>query len=304
MEWSVNGPWHKHRRLYGLNEFAGEIFFFAMQKPSTDVRNRILPHVVFELQCIVDSLTASKGWSLSSSKGHVLTPPAQGFRSCRDVDFFLDRECKRTGHGFYQAVHVLLQVFERDAMMQGDPNRHQASTSLLKEVQEDFMDWLGESKYKYGLATIEPSRFSNANSNGLWEYSPFLCGVGLMEALELAYEVGLAIWESILEPMCLVHLHNMLIRKGYISKEIGLFTSLQDLFPTVFFVDGKAPTSDFHGAFLAVCSGPGSRRATFQRRAIRRTITRTAADPHGLLNVNANRFFKNKSLLSIYRKAG
>jgi hypothetical protein len=189
-------------------------------------------------------------------------------------------------------------------MMQGDPNRHQASTSLLKEVQEDFMDWLGESKYKYGLATIEPSRFSNTNSNGLWEYSPFLCGVGLMEALELAYEVGFAIWESIPEPMCLVHLHNMLVQKGYISQPIGLFNTLQSFFSTAFFTDGKVPTSDLHGAFLAICSETGSRRAIFQRRAIRRNLSRTAADLNGLLNLNANRFFKKKSLLSIYRETG
>jgi hypothetical protein len=304
VDWSVNGPWHKHRRLFGLNEFAGEITSLAMQKPGTDVRNRILPHVVFELQCIVDSLTVSRGWSVSNLRGHILAPPARGFRPRRDVDLFLDRENKRMGHGFCQGVDILLQFFEKDAMMHGDPNRHQQSAAILKEIQEDFINWLGESKYMHGLTTIPPSRFSNTNSNGLWEYSPFLCGVGLIEGLELAYEIGFAIWDRMPEPMCLVHLHNMLVQKGYISKEIGLFTSLQDLFPTAFFVDGKAPTSDFHAAFLAVCSEPGSRRATFQRRAIRRTIARTAEDLNGLLNVNANRLFKNKSLLSIYREAG
>lgn len=37
----------------------------------------------------------------------------------------------------------------------------------------------GESKYMHGLTTIPPSRFSSSNPNGLQEYSPFLCGVGM-----------------------------------------------------------------------------------------------------------------------------
>jgi hypothetical protein len=53
VDWSVHGPWAQHRRLFGLNEFAGTITALAMQKPGTDIRNRILPHHVFELQCIV-----------------------------------------------------------------------------------------------------------------------------------------------------------------------------------------------------------------------------------------------------------
>jgi hypothetical protein len=94
----------------------------------------------------------------------------------------------------------------------------------------------------------------------------------------------------------------MLVQKGHISQEIGLYASLQQIFPTAFFAGGKPPTSDFKGAFHAVCSETSS-RATFQRRAISRTIARTAVDLHGLLDMNANRFFKQKSLLRLYREA-
>jgi hypothetical protein len=61
VDWSTTGPWHVHRRLFGLNEFAGDITYLAMQKQHVDVRQKILPHHVFQLQCIVDSLTASRG---------------------------------------------------------------------------------------------------------------------------------------------------------------------------------------------------------------------------------------------------
>jgi hypothetical protein len=302
VDWSINGPWNEHRRLFGLNEFAGDITSLAMQKPGTDIRQKILPHHVFQLQCIVDSLTVSRGWLLSSLRGHLLSPPAQGFRPRRDLDLFMDRKNERMGHGYCQAVDTLTQLFQKDAMMHGDLSRNQQQLDLLRELRDDFVNWLGESKYMYGLKTIPPSRFSNTNSNGLWEYSPFLCGVGLIEALVLAYGINFMIWDRMPEPICIIHLHNMLVQRGYIRQEVGLYSSLQQLFPTAFFANGRAPTSDFMGAFLAVVNETGSRRATFQRRAISRNAARTAVDLHRLLNLNVNRFFKHKSLLKLYHE--
>src|SRR5205814_4051827 len=164
VDWSVNGPWNEHRRLFGLNEFAGDITSLAMQKPGTDIRPKILPHHVFLLQSIVDSLTVSRGWSLSSLRGHVLIPPAQNFRPRRDVDLFMDRNNERTFHGFCNGVDVLVQCFGKDAMLHGDPNRHKQQSEILVELRDDFVDWLGETKYMYGLKTIPPSRFSNTNT--------------------------------------------------------------------------------------------------------------------------------------------
>ena len=303
VDWSVNGPWNEHRRLYGLNEFAGVVTGLAMQKPGTDVRPKILPHHVFQLQCIVDSLTVSRGWSLNSLKGHVLIPPARSFRPRRDVDLFMDRNNERPCHGFCYGVDILVQCFEKDAMLHGDPTRHKEVSPLLIEIRDDFVNWLGESKYMHGLTTIPPSRFTSTNSNGLWEYSPFLCGVGLMEALEIAYGIGFHIWDGIPEPMCLIHLHNMLVQKGYIRQPVGMYATLEELFKTSFFANGHIPTSNFNEAFCAVINETGSRRATFQRRAMRQHVGRTATDIHGLLNSSINRFFKAKSLLRLYREA-
>ncbi|KAI1637118.1 hypothetical protein F4809DRAFT_341918 [Biscogniauxia mediterranea] len=303
VDWSSHGPWGEHRRLFGLNEFAGVITSLAMQLPGTNVRERILPHLVFQLQCIVDSLAVSRGWSLSGFQGHVLLPPAKEFRPRRDVDLFLEREGKRDFKGFLQGVQVLQQLFERDGALQGNPNRHKQHFEFLKEAQEDFINWLGESKYMYGLKTIPPSRFSHINANGLWEYSPFLCGAGLMEGLELAYLLGMMIWDRIPEPMLLIHLHNMLVQKGFISQPVGLFRSLQDLFPDAWFADGKAPTGDFSRALLARIEETSSRRAVFHRRSLARTAMRTSLDIHGVLNPAANRFFKTKSYLILYRQA-
>jgi len=167
-----------------------------MQLPGTDVRNRILPHHVFQLQCITDSLAVSRGWSLSVLRGHVIVPPARGFRPRRDVDLFMDRDCKRTAHGYPQGAHVLEQLLEKEVKQMWGP-----TAKGIKDVIEmtelmrlDFQEWFGVSKYKFGLNTIPPSRFSNTDSNGLWEYSPMLCGVGLAEALQLAYVHGMWLW--------------------------------------------------------------------------------------------------------------
>ncbi|KAK4034762.1 hypothetical protein C8A01DRAFT_48910 [Parachaetomium inaequale] len=291
VDWSVHGPWNRDRRLFGLNQFAGAITSLAMQKPGTPIQHRILPHHVFQLQCIVDALTVSRGWSLGALRGHVLIPPAPNFRPRRDVDLFLDRNLERSGTGFLQAVDVLKQVLEKDGTLHGDTSRHRQSYDLLEGLQYDFHNWLGESNYMYGLAHIPPSRFSNTNANGL------------MESLELTYLASMSIWDQIPEPMSMVHLHNMLVQKGYLSRPVGLFASLQTLFQSAFFAEGKIPTTDFEQALMEVIGETGSRRATQRRRASARAAGISAADVHRILTPDANRFFRLKSNLILYRQS-
>lgn len=96
-----------------------------MQNPGTDVQQKIFPRHVFQMQCIVDSFTVSRGWSIHTLRGHVLNAPARGFRPRRDGDLFMDRTNVRFGRGYCQAVDVLNQLFETDSMMRGDPFKHQ-----------------------------------------------------------------------------------------------------------------------------------------------------------------------------------
>lgn len=300
VDWSADGQWSQHVRLYGLNEFAASVTSLAMQKPGTDVKKRISPSLVFQLQCIVDSLMVSRGWSISSFRGHVLESPNSGFRPRRDVDLFLDRENKRFGKGYLQGTDVLKQLLERDSMLHGDPSRHQGQISVLEGLLWDFRDWLGESKYMSGLKTLPPSRFSNSNANGLWEYSPLLCGAGLAEGLEIGYRFGQLLWDQIPEPMLLVHLHNMLVEKKYLDRPIGLFASLGETFRTAFFADGRPPTSSFPQALSSRVDKTGTHMA--QRQRARRRGQATSI--HALLDVAANRFFNTKSNLLLYRESG
>ncbi|CAO2658337.1 Nn.00g060600.m01.CDS01 [Neocucurbitaria sp. VM-36] len=298
VDWSTTGPWHHHRRLFGLNEFAGDITALAMQRQSTDIRRKILPHHVFQLQCIVDSLTASRGWTLNPLKGHILAPPPRGFCPRRDVDLFLDREVQRNGQGLLQSIDVLKQVLQKDADLHQDPNRHRAYSDLFEDLKLDFISWLGESKYMYGLTTIPASRFSKYNANGLWEYSPLLCAAGLVEGLVLVQRLIMNMWDKIPEPTLALHLHNMLVKKGYLKKEVGLYATLESLLEDSFFPEG-IPTDGFSDALVARV-GQGRNDNASLRQAVARDMTK---DIHQLLDPNFNRFFKAKSALMMYYDA-
>lgn len=307
VDWSFNGP-QQDRRLYGLNESAGVVTTFAMQKPGTDIRRKILPHHVIQMQCIVDSMTVSRGWSNSVIWGDVTKPPASSFRPRRDIDLFLDRNYERPGHGYLHAVDFCIDCFRKDAKLHGDPERHQYHVSLLILTKDHMIRFLGESPYVSGLDNVISSRFSNPHANGLQEYSPFLCGVGLAEILELVYSINFSIWDDIPEPDCIIHLYNMLVQKGRIESEDSHWaTALQKMLQTSFFVDGKVPdrNANFAKVFGAVHSQPNSPRATFERHAITRHHIRTRGedDLSGHLDVQKNFYYRTKSLLKLYTDA-
>jgi hypothetical protein len=139
VDWSRTGPWDQHRRLFGLSEFAGEITTLAMQKSNTDILGKILPHHVFQLQCIADSFTASRGWRLSPLRGHILIPPVRKFRPQRDVDLFLDRENRSSGQELLQSVDILKQLFQKDVELHRDPTRHTAHSELLSRASNSTL---------------------------------------------------------------------------------------------------------------------------------------------------------------------
>ncbi|KAH7394764.1 hypothetical protein BKA66DRAFT_509561 [Pyrenochaeta sp. MPI-SDFR-AT-0127] len=301
VDWSPSGPWHEHRRLFGLNEFAGAITGLAMQKQNTAVRQKILPHYVFQLQCIVDSFAAFRGWTVNMLHGHVLGPPAHKVRPRRDVDLFLDRECQRTGRGFLQAVNILKQLLDKDAESHQHANRHEGYSDILGELSLDFVNWLGESKYMYGLNTIPPSRFSKHNANGLWEYSPLLCAAGLVEGLVLSQRISMFMWDRMTEPTLAIHLHNMLVRKGYIKEPIGLYATLQDLLEESFFPDG-VPESGFYDALVKRVQVRNDRVSLRQRQAMSSNVAQKN-DIHQILDISVNHFFRTKSALMMYYDA-
>lgn len=235
----------RDRRLFGLVKFANFVTSLAMKKQGSKFKQDIMPHHVFQLQCIVDSMTVSRGWSWSAFRGQVLEAPAADFRPRRDVDLFLDRQNKRPGSGYLKGISVLQQLLQQKEVSHGNFAGHVSIAVVLEHIKRDLTNWLGESKYMHGLQGVPPSRFSKTNANGLWEYSPFLCGTGLAEVLQLAYTLGMTLWDKNPEPMMAIHIHNMLVQKGVIDRPVLLYEGLQALFNDILFVSGIAPTDRF-----------------------------------------------------------
>jgi len=303
VDWSTNGLWHQFRRIYGPTEFSGFVTSLAMQKQGTDIRKRILPHHVFQLQCIVDSFTVSRGWSLSALKGHVLVPPPRGFQPRRDLDNFMEPKDEDSYRGFFRGVQVLCHTLERDGLLNGDRTRNLVLAELLGKVQTDFAECLGETKDMLGLRGIPASRFADTRPNGLWEYSPFLCGTGLAEALELSYLVGMCVWDKLAEPLLIVHLHNMLVQTGYLKSPIPLFVCMEEFYPDSFYSRGTPPTADFMGELLRSVENAGSNPEIMRRQNRIRQAAYLAKQEidHNFLDPDLNERFKTKSFLaSIY----
>lgn len=301
IDWSVSGPCGEQRRLFGLNEFASVITNLAMQKEGTNVCNKILPHQLFQLQLIVDSMAATRGWKTTSRK-HLLRDPPADFLPRRDIDQFLHANKEKSGRGFLEGASMLQFELEYDAYLCRNPHLYQGIHDLVGDVRENFRDWLGQSQFIHvvpSATSIPPSRFSQTNENGLWEYSPFLCGVGLMEALEIANRLGMQLWDRFPEVTLLMHLHNMLVQKGYLKERNHLFHCLETQWGKEFFGHSKKPTadSDFQRALMAHL-GPRKLNKPGTIRPRKMTINSI----HDILGSGLE-IFQKKSALVTYRRA-
>ncbi|KAK3984627.1 hypothetical protein QBC44DRAFT_252389 [Cladorrhinum sp. PSN332] len=297
VDWSIKGPWDSYRRVWGLKEFAGFVTSLAWQKQGTKIGHRILPQHVFQLQCIVDSWTASRGWTNNPFAGHVLSSPASEFRPTRDIDLFLGGEGKLFTLGL---LHTSLGL--RNLLEIHRPGCHALDAHLVQTLQSVLGHWLGDSPYVQGMKFgITPSRFAGTNSNGLWEYSPFLCGVGLVEGLDLTHRVSMQIWDRQPEIFMMIHIHNMLIQKKYIKKPVNFYILLTMIYRGVFFVNGELPASDFGRAFDQVRAAPP--------RQVQKSILRAKREQRfkrfseHLVNHSLNVQCKEKCILTILREA-
>ncbi|UKZ70533.1 uncharacterized protein TrAtP1_011513 [Trichoderma atroviride] len=304
MDWSNQGPLKSYHRMFGLTNFAAAVTTLAMQKYGTEFRQNIPPHLVFYLQCIIDAWTVSRGWAISWLKGHILSEPAQTFRSRRDLDIFLGREDlnEENGNGYFLSVACLKMNYMYSSNGGKGFEYTESCFKALTELGSEFRDALGKCKIFQSLSGLLPSRFASTNRNGAWDYSPFFCGAGLVEGLELSYRSAMALWEGMLEPTLIIHLHNMLVQKGYLKQEISLYSGLGWALSDTFFAGGQPPTRDFveafrsrfGKAFRSHVSKCKSRKATNRRPVGKITNARD------FLSLTSLHLFKQKSVLSMY----
>jgi len=232
-----------------------------------------------------------------SSWPYCSSAPAR-FRSRRDVDLFLDRE--RDGRGIIQPIDALMVILHRDSELHEDPKRHTGNNLILRALKSEFLSWLGESKYMYGLEKIPPSRFTKYDANGLWEYSPLLCGAGLAEGLVLSQRLMMHLWEKIPEHTLALHLHNMLVQRGFLENKIDLFAALEGLLGDSFFPNG-VPTAKFAQTRKPHVTQGSEDNAL--RHRFKKTFRDNTANIHKMLDAEFNQFFKAKSSLMMYDDA-
>ncbi|KAK0747286.1 hypothetical protein B0T21DRAFT_379397 [Apiosordaria backusii] len=261
-----SAPRPQHRKFLGLEDFASFITSLAMQKPGTDIRHKILPHHVFQLQLIVDSMTISRGWALNSLQGNMLAPPANSFKPEQDIkDCFLSTEL--SDKGLPARFISLLQVW---GLTDPDKKHNMAieahnDASILRDLIEGLQNSLGQV------------------TMGVWNRNP--------------------------EPLILLHLHNMVHKRGYLKNPVELLYLVQQLFEPCVFPDGQAPSSKFYkalGPLLQDFSPQDSARVQRSRaqhqKLVREWLTRDM-NLHEALDVGAYRIFNQKSGLVMYRDA-
>lgn len=305
VDWSNQGPFRAYRRMFGLMNFAAAVTTLAMQKPGVNFRHKIPPHLVFHLQCIMDAWTVSRGWAISGVEGHILSVPAPGFHPRRDLDVFLGREESIVGIGGYFRATFTLKAFYMRFRTDSNPRSFEHTVDcigVLEKLGCEFLDALGRCKILQDLASTLPSRFAKTNPNGVWDYSPFFCGAGLAEGLELMYRSVMILWDGMREPMLVVHLHNMLVQRGYLKRAVSLYSRLSTLFIEGFFFDGQPPTADFGDAFHAHVDKMVTRKDFAQERANRRSAAKVT-HTREFLKLILLRLFKQKSSLLLYQIA-
>ncbi|KAK4067016.1 uncharacterized protein Triagg1_8016 [Trichoderma aggressivum f. europaeum] len=303
VDWSNSGPLKSFHRMFGLIDFAAEVTTLAMQKPGTAFSHKIPSYLVFYLQCIMDAWTISRGWSISGVEGHVIIEPPQDFQPRRDLSKFLGQgNWASSGQGFFQATYRLKLMYLR-FQNSGKSFEHTLDCiGVLEKLGVEFAQALGKCKLFHQLSPFLPSRFAATNPNGVWDYSPFFCGAGLAEGLELTYRSIMVLWDRMREPMLVLHLHNMLVQKGYLKQPITMYARLDALFAESFYTGGLRPEEKFVDAFQSHVHKMATRKEFLQERTNRRaasTVTRT----RDFLKLVILRLFKQKSTLVLYAEA-
>ncbi|KAL7945465.1 hypothetical protein V8C42DRAFT_353111 [Trichoderma barbatum] len=303
MDWSNNGPLKSHHRMFGMIDFAAEVTTLAMQKPGIAFCHKIPPHLVFYLQCIMDAWTVSRGWAISGVKGHIVSEPALNFQPRRDVDIFLGRgSWGSSSYGFFQGTYNLKAFYLR-FQNSGKSFEHTLDCiGILEKLSIEFTEALGTCGLFRQLSAVLPSRFSATNPNGVWDYSPFFCGAGLADGLDLTYRSIMVLWDGMREPMLVLHLHNMLVQKGYLKRPIGMYTRMDIMFSESFYFEGKRPKDDFVKAFQAHVHKMVTRKEFLQERTNRRAAS-GVTHTREFLKLVILRLFKQKSILHLYSEA-
>lgn len=244
IEDSVECEW-TNRPLWGPMDFARDLTVLAMQKPGAPIESELKPHHILQLQIAVDSMFCAKRWAAQD------VPPIDCFGSTSSTlvwDFANDVvEIRSFREQWVEATELLLEEFKTDRERKGDPTEWSHPIIYLDMMMREAL-LLGETPLD-SLPEAPRSLFSKSSKNGLWLYSPYLCGTGMLEMLNMSYDWGTKCWDRSGYMQAFFHLYNMLLQNGHIKKSITLLERVIEIFKDDIFRGGQRPTKNFFDSF-------------------------------------------------------
>ena len=111
-----------------------------------------------------------------------------------------------------------LEEFKKDKERKGDPTEWSHPMNHLDiKRKEAFL--LGKAPLDF-LPQAPRSLFAKSSKNGLWLYSPYLCGTGMVEMLNMSSDWGTKCWGRSGYMQSFFHLYNMLLQNKHIKNPL------------------------------------------------------------------------------------
>ncbi|KAG6012481.1 hypothetical protein E4U54_007509 [Claviceps lovelessii] len=293
-------PWAEDYSFFGLGQFARSIITLTRRPAEAPIQDSITPVLVFQLQCIVDSFTASRGWIVEVS-GHVVHPPPVEDDLPPEqrgvMGWFWKVTCANPcehHQGLSRSIELLRELHAR---CRTRPGAFGESTFELV-----WNSWWQHHRIVVDLrnGTAPCFRHNDADGRldeyGLFALSPFLCGFATLQTLELFYRYAMFVWDTTPEIVLMLHLHNMLHRTGYLKEPVALMAKLTASFGRDLFGE-STPTCDFYKAFV-------------DRKAPSRPITSSLVRPFVIETPSFRQFhmservFRTRSSVLVFHEAG
>lgn len=248
LDWNIEGlgkcEWTT-RPLWGPMDFARDLTVLAMQKPGAPIESALKPHHVLQLQIAVDSMLCAKRWVTHD------VPSIDCFGSASSTllwDFANDIvEVRRSRKQWEEALKLLVQEFEEYKERGGDPSEWSHPILYLNIILNEALSF-GSTPLDF-IPVAPRSMFSTSSKNGLWLYSPYLCGTGMVEMLNLSYEWGTKCWDRSGYIKAFIHLYNLLLQNGHLQQPIAIFERVIEIFKDDLFRGGQRPIKTFLNSF-------------------------------------------------------
>ncbi|KAK7978472.1 hypothetical protein PG988_005962 [Apiospora saccharicola] len=267
-----------NEHISGLKKFAATITSLTENTPAKDIGCKVMPHHLFQLQCIVDSFAVSRGWFVSSL-GHMISSPRHSFDPSRDIGRFMSDKTSLFSLGRFPDMNDL-------KLLSGNNSAVLGCVKILEDIYHD-------------LICKKPR-----STKDTWEVSPFVCGAGLLEVLDVTYSIGLRILENTPECLMVIHLHQMLVTKGFLKKSIQVITIITRWLAPACFKHTTTRSSGFSKGFLACINNTSGLDTSTDAHSPKREAVETATeDITHALEPKAGRYFEKQSLLNLCRQA-